>query len=180
MDRNAVDSILEMREKNPYLPGLRAWVGYRNTIVYYDRLDRLSGDGKWSFISRIKYATDAMMSFSYKPIRLSFVLCCLAMCAAFLLGLGALISSSSIRAAALGVESAVFIMGGLLLLMMGILGEYLIRVFDQVRGRPLSLISRIHRVPTEVGAQSVTISIQNGSFIAQPEAYSGKANGRAA
>src|SRR5579863_9667891 len=48
MDRRAVDSILEMGEKNPYLPGLRAWVGYRSTIVYYDRLDRLSGDGKWS------------------------------------------------------------------------------------------------------------------------------------
>src|SRR5579863_6856374 len=180
MDRNAVDSILEMGEKNPYLPGLRAWVGYRSTIVYYDRLDRLSGDGKWSLSSRIKYAIDAMMSFSYKPIRLSFVLCGLAMSVAFLLGLWASMSSSSIRAAALGVESAVFLMGGLLLLMIGVLGEYLIRVFDQVRGRPLSIISHVHRVPTEVRAQSVTISIQNGNYIAQPEAYSGTANGRAA
>ena len=74
MDRKAVDSILAMGEKNPYLPGLRAWVGYRNTIVYYDRQDRLGGEGKLSFMSRIKYATDAIMSFSYKPIRLSFVL----------------------------------------------------------------------------------------------------------
>jgi polyisoprenyl-phosphate glycosyltransferase len=180
MDRKAVDSILATGEKNPYLPGLRAWVGYRNSIVYYDRQDRLCGDGKLSFISRIKYATDAIMSFSYKPLRLSFVLCCLATCVAFLLGLGALISSSPIRAAALGVECAVFLMGGLLLLTVGVLGEYIIRVFDQVRPRPLSLISQVHRAPAEVTAHSGTISIQNGSYAAQPEAYSGNPNSFAA
>ena len=180
MDRKAVDSILAMGEKNPYLPGLRAWVGYRNTIVYYDRQDRLSGDGKLSFMSRIKYATDAIMSFSYKPLRLSFVLCCVATSVAFLLGLGALISSSPIRAAALGVESAVFLMGGLLLLTVGVLGEYMIRVFDQVRARPLSLISQVHRAPADVAIESGAISIQNGSYVVQPEAYSGKSKSFAA
>jgi polyisoprenyl-phosphate glycosyltransferase len=180
MDRKAVDSILATGEKNPYLPGLRAWVGYRNTMVYYDRQDRLSGDGKLSFMSRIKYATDAIMSFSYKPIRLSFVLCCLATSVAFLLGLGALISSSPIRAAALGVESAVFLMGSLLLLTVGVLGEYMIRVFDQVRARPLSLISQVHRASAEAAIESGTISIQNGSYVVQPEAYPGKTNSFAA
>ena len=61
-------------EGNRYLPGLRAWVGYRNAIVYYDRHDRVGGDGKLSFLSRIKYAMDAITSFSYKPLRFSFVL----------------------------------------------------------------------------------------------------------
>ena len=74
MDRKAVDSVLALRERNRYLPGLRAWVGYKNAIVYYDRQDRLGGDGKLSFISRIKYAMDAITSFSYKPLRLSFAL----------------------------------------------------------------------------------------------------------
>ncbi|HET9698794.1 MAG TPA: glycosyltransferase family 2 protein, partial [Terriglobales bacterium] len=71
MDRKAVDSLLALREKNPYLPGMRAWIGYRTGIVYYDRQDRFAGEGKLSFMSRIKFATDAIMSFSYKPIRLS-------------------------------------------------------------------------------------------------------------
>jgi dolichol-phosphate mannosyltransferase len=192
MDRKAVDSILAMGEKNPYLPGLRAWVGYRNTTVYYDRQDRLCGDGKLSFMSRIKYATDAIMSFSYKPIRLSLVLCCLATCVAFLLGLVALISSSPIRAAGFGVGCSVFLMGGLMLLAVGVLGEYIIRIFDQVRSRPLSLISQVHRAPAELAAQSGAISIQNGSYAAQPEThltggyavqpevYSGKPNSFAA
>jgi hypothetical protein len=56
----------------------------------------------------------------------------------------------------------------------------MIRVFDQVRARPLSLISQIHRVPAELAAQSGAISIQNGSYAAQPEAYSGKAKSFAA
>ncbi len=180
MDRKAVDSILAVGEKNLYLPGMRAWVGYRNAIVYYDRQDRLSGEGKLSFMSRIKYATDAIMSFSYKPIRLSFVLCCLATCGALLLGLAAMISSSPIRAAALGVECAVFFMGGLLLLTTGMLGEYLIRVFDQVRDRPLSIISQVHRASADMAAQPGSISIQNGSYAVQPEAFSGKAKIRAA
>ena len=74
MDRKAVDALLSMRERNPYLPGMRAWVGYRNSIVYYDRQDRAAGDGKLTFMSRIKYALDAITGFSYKPMRLSFVL----------------------------------------------------------------------------------------------------------
>ena len=74
MDRQVVDSINALQEGNRYLPGLRAWVGYRTAIVYYDRHDRIGGDGKLSFLSRIKYAMDAITSFSYKPLRFSFVL----------------------------------------------------------------------------------------------------------
>src|ERR1700752_3422193 len=56
MDRKTVDAIVALRERNRYLPGLRAWVGYKNAVVYYDRQDRAGGDGKISFLSRIKYA----------------------------------------------------------------------------------------------------------------------------
>ncbi len=59
MDRQTVDSINSLGEINRYLPGLRAWVGYKNAIVYYDRHDRAAGEGKLSFISLIKYAMDA-------------------------------------------------------------------------------------------------------------------------
>src|SRR5579862_6850884 len=74
LDRQAVDAINSLREGNRYLPGLRAWVGYKTGVVYYDRQDRAGGEGKLSFMSRIKYAMDAITSFSYKPLRMSFVL----------------------------------------------------------------------------------------------------------
>lgn len=181
MDRKAVDSLLAMQEKNRYLPGMRAWVGYRNSIVYYDRQDRAGGEGKLSFMSRIKYATDAIMSFSYKPMRLSFGLFCMSSCAAFILSCAMLLSASPVRTAALGVTSAVFFMGGLLLFSVGVLGEYVGRVYDEVRDRPLSLISHVHRSQAEAATQPGTISIPNGSFASShPDGYSGKESTRAA
>jgi dolichol-phosphate mannosyltransferase len=147
MDRRAVDSVNAMGERNRYLPGLRAWVGYKNAIVYYDRQDRAGGDGKLSFISRIKYAMDAITSFSYKPLRLSFALFMLTTSIAALFALAMLIPKSVVEAAALGVVAAVFFVGGLLLLCLGVLGEYIGRVYDEVRSRPLSIISHVHASP---------------------------------
>jgi len=114
MDRKALDSVLALREKNRYLPGLRAWVGYKNSIVYYDRQDRLGGDGKLSFMSRIKYAMDAITSFSYKPLRLSFGLFGFSTSVAALLALCMLLPVAPIAMAAFGIAAAVFFVGGLL------------------------------------------------------------------
>jgi len=180
MDRKAVDSLLAMQEKNRYLPGMRAWVGYRNSIVFYDRQDRAGGEGKLSFMSRIKYATDAILSFSYKPMRLSFGLFCMSSCVAFLLCCAMLLSASPVRTAALGVSSAVFFVGALLLFSVGVLGEYVGRVYDEVRDRPLSLISQVHRSQVQLVTQPGTISIPNGSFAGHPDGYPGKESTRAA
>jgi dolichol-phosphate mannosyltransferase len=164
MSRKAVDSVNQMGEKNRYLPGLRAWVGYRNKVVFYDRHDRLAGDGKLSFVSRIKYAMDAITSFSYKPLRLSFALFSFATCVAVLLGLSMFLSSTAVMTAALGVGASVFLVGGLLLLSMGILGEYLGRVYDEVRSRPLSIISRVHRAPAMIAPQVGMIAVQGDGY----------------
>jgi dolichol-phosphate mannosyltransferase len=149
MDRKAVDSVNALEEKNRYLPGLRAWVGYRNSVVYYDRHDRLAGDGKLSFLSRIKYAMDAITSFSYKPLRLSFALFVLSTCMAGLMAFFLLLSISrhSANTPGFAVAATVFFVGGLLLLCLGILGEYIGRVYDEVRSRPLSIIRAVHLSP---------------------------------
>ncbi|MFL6307597.1 MAG: glycosyltransferase family 2 protein [Candidatus Sulfotelmatobacter sp.] len=144
LNRQAVDSINAMRERNRYLPGLRAWVGYKNAVVYYDRHDRAAGDGKLSFVSRIKYAMDAITSFSYKPLRLCFLLAFLSTSAAALLGLSTIFSRNPFHSAGFGVAAAVFMVGSMLLLCLGVLGEYLGRIYDEVRGRPLSIISRVY------------------------------------
>jgi len=144
MDRQVVDSINALQEGNRYLPGLRAWVGYRTAIVYYDRHDRIGGDGKLSFLSRIKYAMDAITSFSYKPLRFSFVLAGFAVCISMVLAISALVSSSPFSPVAYGMTSAIFFLGSLLLLSAGIMGEYIGRVYDEVRRRPLSIISKVY------------------------------------
>ncbi|PYX34849.1 MAG: glycosyltransferase [Acidobacteria bacterium] len=143
IDRQALDSINSLREGNRYLPGLRAWVGYRTAVVYYDRQDRVGGEGKLSFISRIKYAMDAITSFSYKPLRLSFVLAGIAVFIAAVMGVLGLLSDSN--AMEYGLFAAIFFMTSLPLFCVGILGEYLGRVYDEVRQRPLSIINRVYR-----------------------------------
>lgn len=143
LDRQALSAINGLREGNRYLPGLRAWVGYRTAVVYYDRQDRVGGEGKLSFLSRIKYAMDAITSFSYKPLRLSFVLAGLGLFTAAVLAVLALASDT--KAMAYSLFAAIFLMSSLPLLGVGILGEYLGRVYDEVRQRPLSIINRVYR-----------------------------------
>ncbi len=155
LDRQAVDAINSLREGNRYLPGLRAWVGYPTAIVYYDRQDRAGGEGKLSFVSRIKYAMDAITSFSYKPLRLSFVLAGFAALGSAALGISALATTGN--PLGYGVAASVFLMGGLLLFCLGILSEYIARVYDEVRGRPLSIIRHVYRtsqVPVQISPRS--------------------------
>jgi dolichol-phosphate mannosyltransferase len=180
MDRKAVDSVLALGEKNRYLPGLRAWVGYKNSIVYYDRQDRGGGDGKLSFMSRIKYAMDAITSFSYKPLRLSFALSGLSVTVATLMLLAMLAVSSPVTGAALGVVSSIFFIGSLLLLSVGVLGEYVGRVYDEVRNRPVSLISQVHRAQVQIPAQVGMLSVQNGTFAIPGDGYPNREVTRAA
>jgi len=168
MDRKAVDSVNAMGEKNRYLPGLRAWVGYRNKVVFYDRQDRLAGDGKLSFLSRIKYAMDAITSFSYKPLRLSFALFFLASSVAALLAVFMLLSKSSVAVAGFGVGAAVFFVGGLLLLCLGVLGEYVGRMYDEVRNRPLSIVSTVHRSPAKIAPHLAVIAAKGKGYEDQP------------
>ncbi|HUN85358.1 MAG TPA: glycosyltransferase family 2 protein [Terracidiphilus sp.] len=175
MDRKAVDAILSMRERNRYLPGMRAFVGYRNSIVYYDRQDRAGGEGKLSFLSRIKYAMDAITGFSYKPLRLSFGLFGFSSCTALVLGFSTLFSTSAVITAALGVSAAVFLVGGFLLLTVGLLGEYVGRVYDEVRNRPLSLISQVHRSQLQAAGQSAMMhAVQGGNYAIQQASFKGK------
>ncbi len=166
MDRRAVDSVNAMGERNRYLPGLRAWVGYKNSIVYYDRQDRAAGDGKLSFISRIKYAVDAITSFSYKPLRLSFALCCHDHLRSLRLWLALamlLPKKCGGNRGAGHYRPSVFFVGGLLLLCLGVLGEYIGRVYDEVRTRPISIISRVHAAPVRASVPVGMIAVQGGN-----------------
>jgi glycosyltransferase involved in cell wall biosynthesis len=154
LDRQAVDSINSLREGSRYLPGLRAWVGYKTGVVLYDRQERASGEGKLTFMSRIKYAMDAITSFSYKPLRLSFGLAGFAISVAVILALCTVFSRSAINPLGYGVAAAIFLVGGFLLLCVGVLGEYLGRVYDEVRSRPLSIINKIYGPPQLISSQA--------------------------
>ena len=152
LDRQAVDSINALSENNRYLPGLRAWVGYPTEVVYYDRHDRLGGEPKQTFWKLLKYGLDAIFSFSYKPLRLSLVsgLCIatFALLYALFLLVGRIAGVNLFGPVVSGYAStiiSVLFLGGVQLIGIGILGEYIGRIYDEVKRRPLYLIRQVHQ-----------------------------------
>jgi polyisoprenyl-phosphate glycosyltransferase len=148
LDRSALDELKRLPERNRFLPGLRAWIGFDQRAVVYDRQARASGRPKQSFRHLIAYALDGVFSFSYKPLRL-------------MVATGVVVSSVGFLLAAVfivkrltGVEEAqtgfttlvtlVLFLGGVQLVAIGLLGEYLGRIYDEVKARPLFIVKRRH------------------------------------
>jgi dolichol-phosphate mannosyltransferase len=157
LDRQAVNAINHLSETNRYLPGLRAWVGFPTAVVHYDRAARAAGEPKQTLARLVRYALDAIFSFSYKPLRLS--LFAGLMTAAFALLYGVMLVICRVLGIGLfgipvvdGYTStivSVLFLGGVQLISVGILGEYMGRVYDEVKRRPLFLIRRVHKAPSE-------------------------------
>jgi dolichol-phosphate mannosyltransferase len=157
LDRQAADAIIKIQEGNRYLPGLRAWVGFPTAVVYYERAGRAAGEPKQTFVKLFKYAMDAIFSFSYKPLRLGMALGGLIMAFTLLLSLIALGNSVFHLkffgfvpgAGHVGTLLAVLFLGSVQLICTGLLGEYIGRIYDEVRRRPLYLIHKLHRAENE-------------------------------
>jgi len=157
LDRQAVDAIVNLQESNRYLPGLRAWVGFPTAIVYYERAGRAAGEAKQTLPKLFKYAMDAIFSFSYKPLRLGLVLGVGVM--AFTLFLSVVNLGNTMfhlkyfgiipGAGHIGTLLAILFLGSVQLICMGLLGEYIGRIYDEVRRRPLYLVHKLHRAEAE-------------------------------
>jgi glycosyltransferase involved in cell wall biosynthesis len=153
LDRRVVASLNRMSETNRYLPGLRAWTGFRTSVVFYDRAERAGGEPKQTLWKLTRYALDAIFSFSYKPMRLSFlgggVISAFAMLYGILLLACRLLDVGLFgRPVVDGYTSiivSVLFLGGVQLFSVGILGEYIGRIYDEVKRRPLFFIQDIHR-----------------------------------
>lgn len=149
LDRQAVDAINRLQESNRYLPGMRAWVGFPTAFVSYDRADRAAGEPKQTFSRLCKYAMDAIFSFSYKPLRLGMTLGAIVLAFTLVFAVFGLVASfADLKFSGtgyFGILLAVLFLGGIQLVCIGLLGEYVGRIYDEVRRRPLFLIHQLHR-----------------------------------
>lgn len=146
LDRAAVDAINQLPERHRFFPGLRAWVGFTTAEVLYDRHERAAGPPQQTLRRLARYAFDGVFSFSYLPLRLLTYTGVFVSLAGFSLGL------FFIAKRLLGIEVAqtgfttlvtlVLFLGGVQLIGIGVLGEYLARVYDEVKNRPLFLLKR--------------------------------------
>ena len=144
--RPALEAINALPEAHRFFPGLRAWVGFRQVLLEYDRQARHRGAPKQTFGRLVRYAADGVLSFSFRPLRL-LTATGLGVC-----GLAFLVASwftikrlTGLESAPLGFTTlccAVFGLGGLQLIGMGVLGEYVGRIFEEAKGRPLFVVRR--------------------------------------
>jgi dolichol-phosphate mannosyltransferase len=152
MSRRAVLALRGLREANRFVRGLVAWIGFRQTAVHYDRSARFAGDTHYPLHKMLRFASDGIVSFSTLPLRVATFLGVLSGIGAACVALWVLIAVVSGADAVPGwatIMLAVSLASSAQLLMIGILGEYLGRVYDEVKRRPLYLIDNTHNMSRE-------------------------------
>ncbi len=147
VDRRALDAVRAMRESNRYLRGMFSWVGFRQSGVSYVSPPRPAGRSKYSPTRMARLATDAVIGFSARPLRLALSLGFVVSIASILFGLSAIVSKLVGVFVVPGWTSImvlVGVVGGIQLIVLGIIGEYIAHIFDEVKRRPLYVVSRAH------------------------------------
>jgi dolichol-phosphate mannosyltransferase len=145
VDRKAVNVLNRMREHYRFLRGMSAWVGFKQIGVPYRRVARFAGASKYPFKKMLKLAMNAVTGFSYFPLQLATYLGFIVALLAIIMIPVVIILRALTEVQFLGQAStlvAVLFLGGVQLMSLGILGEYLGRVYDEVKGRPLYVVSR--------------------------------------
>lgn len=145
LDRRVVETLKNIKERSRFLRGIISWVGYKQERVEFEAPARFAGKTKYSFGKMFAFALDGITSFSAFPLKLSGYLGILVAFFSFLYSVYALYIRFFTNRAIQGWTSvlvAVLFIGGVQLIFMGVLGEYLGRVFEETKGRPLYIISR--------------------------------------
>lgn len=145
MSRRVVDNMLKLQEKNPFLRGIRAWIGFKQIGVEYDRHARFDGQSGYTLKKLLKIAMDGIFSFSSVPIRLITILGMLGLTLASIYSVltiyGYLAHGISVKGfATLSILISFF--SSLILICLGIIGEYIVRIYDEVRDRPYVIIEK--------------------------------------
>jgi polyisoprenyl-phosphate glycosyltransferase len=144
MDRTVVDLLNAMPERNRYVRGLRAWVGFRQTAVPFDRPPRYAGEPKYTFGGSFGLALNGILALSKFPLRVATYFGLAVSLASFVLGIWYVVQRLAGRADLVrgwaSIVVIVLFLGGVQLLTIGIIGEYLSRIYDEVKQRPLYVV----------------------------------------
>ena len=147
MDRQVVDVLNSMPERDRYIRGMRSWIGFQQTAVYFERHPRFAGEVKYTFSKSLSLAINGLVSFSKVPLRISTYVGLLAAVAAIFMGLLVIywrifVPQSPLTGFTI-ILVAIFFLGAVQLVSIGILGEYIGRIYEEVKGRPLYTLSEV-------------------------------------
>ena len=146
LNKNALDALLKLREKHRYMKGLFVWVGFKQKEIEYEREARFKGKTKWGFFSLFNLAFDGLTSFSIMPLRLASIIGFLSAFIGFFYGAVIVFKTLFFHEPVAGFTSLVVLVtffGGIQLLSIGIIGEYIGRIFNETKNRPLYVVKNI-------------------------------------
>ncbi len=143
LDKKAVNALLAMPERNAFFRALSSWIGYRTAVVEFDVKEREEGESKWSTWSLIKYAITNIAAFSAAPLQIVTIAGVFVLLMAFILGVQSLIRYFSGHAVEgfTTVILLILIIGSIVMISLGIIGYYIAKIYEEVKGRPRYLIS---------------------------------------
>lgn len=145
LDRKAVKSILDMPERNMFFRGLSSWIGFKKTEVEFDVREREEGESKWSKWSLVKYAINNITAFSTAPMQFISIAGILTFLGAVIMGIQTLVKYFMGHAVQgfTTVILLILIMGSITMMSLGIMGYYIARIYEEVKRRPVYIISEI-------------------------------------
>jgi len=160
VDRKALDAFLSMREHNRYVRGMFAWIGFRQAAVPYDRDVRHAGTSKYPLHKMIRFAADALLGFSTAPLRFAlvggFTIAVLAVCYG-LVAISLKLAGLPLVPGYASLLVTVAFLSGVQLMVMGMVGQYVARVYDETRGRPLYLVREARGFDRWVGSSTASL-----------------------
>lgn len=146
IDRRVCEALKHVNEKNRYVRGLVSWLGFKQTAVEFEREERFAGETKYPLKKMLKLAFDGITSFSYKPLKLATYLGTFISLASFLYLFFIIIQRiffpETLQPGWASILAVSLFFNGITLLMLGIIGEYVGRIYDEAKGRPLYLIRK--------------------------------------
>jgi glycosyltransferase involved in cell wall biosynthesis len=151
VDRSALEAFKSMRESTRYLRGMFTWVGFRQTAVPYDYHDRHTGAAKYNFRRMLTLGINGLVSFSNAPLEFALHVGFVVAVLSFLAGIGDLVAKIVAVETVpgwLSIAIMVSFLGGMQLLILGVMGTYMSRMYDEVKNRPLYIVSEIDGIDT--------------------------------
>ena len=148
LDRRCIDALKQFRESQRNTKAMFSWIGYKKKEIFYDRDPRIAGETKWNYRKLINLAIDGVTSFTTAPLRMSSILGMIISCGAFLYILYLLIRPLFGVPTGAGYSSlmaVILFLGGVQMIFLGIIGEYIGRIFNETKQRPLYLIEEYHQ-----------------------------------
>lgn len=147
LDRRCIEALKQIRESQRYTKGMFSWIGYKKKEITYNRDPRAAGETKWNYPKLINFAIDGIISFTTAPLRISTFLGIITSFLAFLYILFIVIKTIAFGETVAGYPSmmaVILFLGGIQLLSIGIIGEYVGRIFNETKNRPLYLVEEYH------------------------------------